>query len=516
MKPKGFWSYARGDDDHLDKMLSELRKQVAGEVSMLMGHDVGIFQDIHDLRTGDRWAETLRAGVTNASFLIPVLTPRFFNRPWCCEEVLTYLEIAKEKDVEPHIFPIKLVDWDDDADCEVRKALQPFQFKDFSNWRFESDPTAKNRLLNTFGKDVKARLNIKPTPQKTTQKTKITPSEMMPTEATRPEPSDAKRSKPQPPKTYTVDPFTGRGDFQTISAAIDAAEAGSRIIIREGTYRESIHLSKALELIGEGDRERILVVTNKGNALSCDASMARISGMRFRREADEKFFGAEITTGAVEIEDCIFESLSLSVVAIHGAGTTPTLRRCLLRDGEQNGVFVFDGARPTLEDCQFVNNSLSGVEVKGEQSFPTLRNCISENGRQSGFHFCDDAGGLMEHCQAVANVYAGVQVREGANPLIKGCVIRGNKHSGIFVFEQGRGRFRDCLVENNGSAGFEVSEGGMPDVSRCDVSDNKYYAIQVRDDASGGTFTDNDLTGNGRGAWDIAEGAKVTKSGNKE
>ena len=54
MKPKGFWSYARGDHDHMDKMLSELRKQVAGEVSMLMGHDVGIFQDIDDLHTGDR------------------------------------------------------------------------------------------------------------------------------------------------------------------------------------------------------------------------------------------------------------------------------------------------------------------------------------------------------------------------------------------------------------------------------------------------------------------------------
>ncbi len=29
MKPKGFWSYARGDDDHLDGVLSELRNPVA-------------------------------------------------------------------------------------------------------------------------------------------------------------------------------------------------------------------------------------------------------------------------------------------------------------------------------------------------------------------------------------------------------------------------------------------------------------------------------------------------------
>jgi hypothetical protein len=45
IQPKGFWSYARGDDDHLDKMLSDSRKAIAGEVSMLLGEDVGIFQD---------------------------------------------------------------------------------------------------------------------------------------------------------------------------------------------------------------------------------------------------------------------------------------------------------------------------------------------------------------------------------------------------------------------------------------------------------------------------------------
>ena len=85
MKPKGFWSYARGDDEHLGSMLSDLRRAIAGEVSMLMGEDVGIFQDIHDLRTGDRWAETLRAGVSAASFPdpradAPVLQPRLVPR----------------------------------------------------------------------------------------------------------------------------------------------------------------------------------------------------------------------------------------------------------------------------------------------------------------------------------------------------------------------------------------------------------------------------------------------------
>ena len=123
MSPKGFWSYARGDDDHLDGVLTDLRGRIAGEVSMLLGHDVGIFQDIHDLHTGDLWEEKLRAAVSNASFLIPVLTPRFFNRDWCREEVLTYLRVCKEAGLEPRIFPIRFVEWDDDDGCEVQAAV---------------------------------------------------------------------------------------------------------------------------------------------------------------------------------------------------------------------------------------------------------------------------------------------------------------------------------------------------------------------------------------------------------
>lgn len=430
--------------------------------------------------------------------------------------MLTYLKIAKEEGIAPHIFPIKLVEWDDHDDCEVRKALEPFQFKDFSNWRFESDPTVKNRLLYTFAKDVKARLDLKPAPKKPAPKKEAISTEATASDVSMPEVSDAKKPKAPQIKTYTVDPFIGRGDYQTISAAIEAAEAGSRIIVREGTYREAVTLSKPLEVIGEGDRERILVVTNVGNALHCNASMARISGMRFRREAGGKDYGAKITSGAVEIDDCIFESLSLSVVAIRGNGTAPTLRRCVLRDGEQSGLNVLDGARPTLEDCQFLNNSFAGAEVKGEQTYPTFRRCVAENGRQSGFHFYQGAGGMLEQCQAVGNANSGIQVKEGANPTIKDCILRGNNSDGVLIHKNGRGRFKECLIESNSSAGFEVRSGGSPDVSTCKISDNGYEAIWIVDRESGGTFTDNDLTGNARGAWDIAEGATVTTSGNKE
>lgn len=509
MQPKGFWSYARADDDHMHGALTELRKAVAGEVSMLLGHDVGIFQDIHDLRTGDDWAAKLRAGVSSASFLIPVLTPRFFNRDWCREEVLTYLRLSKEVGVEPRIFPIRFVEWDDEDGCEVRAALAPFQYKDMSNWRFESDPTRRSLLLYEFSKDVKARLKLPPAPRLTVRMAPE-PARNEATPATTPKvPARPKR------KTHVVDPFPGRGDFTTIGAAIAAAEPWAKIVVREGTYRESLRLSKPLEIAGEGDRERIAVVAATGDALHCDAPMARISGMRFRCEA-AKDHGIWITDGAVEIDDCVAESLSFACVAIEGSGSNPSLRRCILRQGAESGLFVHDGAQPMVEDCEILGNSGGGVAVEGAATRATLRRCVARDGKQGGYYFYDGAGGLLESCEAVGNAYSGIEIRTGADPMLRECTFRDNKHAGAFINDAGRGRFQGCTIAGNGGAGVLVQEGGAPEVTGCTISRNAYHAVRIKDAASGGVFRGNDLTGNARRAWDIAEGAVVERENNTE
>ncbi len=512
VQPKGFWSYARGDDAHLDGVLTELRGRIAGEVSMLLGHDVGIFQDIHDLRTGDRWAEVLRAGVTKASFLIPVLTPRFFNRDWCREEALTYLRISQENGVEPRIFPIRFVEWDEDAECEVRAALAPFQFRDLSHWRFESDPTQKAKLLNEFARDVKVRLKVAPAPRPAAKPA----PEAMTTDSATVESRVAKPSDASRYKTYVVDPFPGRGDFTTITAAINAAAPGSKIVVREGTYREGLRLSKPLEITGEGDRERIVVVTAMGNALICDARLARISGMRFQQEAGNGVAGVWIIGGEVLINDCVIESLASTCVEISGPYSSPSLRRCLIRNGAHNGLLIHNGARPVVEDCEMLGNTRTGVEVWGATTRVTLRRCIARDSKGDGYRFGDGAGGVMERCEAIGNSGSGVAIMTESDPNLRDCVLSGNQEAGVHVTGAGRGRLEGCVIEANLVSGVAVREGGAPEVTGCTIKGNGYEAVWIQDATGGGVFRGNDLRGNTRGAWDIADGAKVTREENTE
>jgi hypothetical protein len=158
MQPRGFWSYARDDDAHLDRQLSALRERLSGEVSMLLGADVSMFQDVHDLRTGEQWAERLRDELSSATFLAAVLTPRYFNSDWCREELLAYLRISEEKGVAPLVFPILLVpDATPGAGGELREAMSPFQFKDMTAWRF-ANADARKRLEHELADDIVTQL----------------------------------------------------------------------------------------------------------------------------------------------------------------------------------------------------------------------------------------------------------------------------------------------------------------------------------------------------------------------
>lgn len=460
--PKGFWSYARGDDEHLGGRLSELRKRVAGEISMLLGRELDMFQDIYDIRTGEKWEERLRAELTAASFMVPVLTPRYFARDWCREELTAFVRMAEEAGRAPLLFPIYYVDDGEAKRCEVREAVFRHQYLDWRELRFESDPTLTERAIHEFARDVFKAL-------KGAGAGTARPPAPEPRREARPQPvggaeTMAEEAHSAPPRRIVselvVDPWPGNGDFTTISSAIAAAEPGSRIFIRPGDYPENLMLDKALELIGDGAREDIRVVVSEGHAMHVTAAMARVSTLTLLRSAGEgKGVALWVTAGRAAFEDCAFSSKSLSAVVVKGAA--PSFRRCRFHDSTQSGLFVHENARPRIEDCELVGNGLHGLAIK-----------------------------------------------TGAEPVLRRCVLRGNTYDGAFVYENGRGTLEDCELIGNGFDGVATQEGGAPTVRRCTLADNQRYGVRTEDAESGGTFEGNTLRDNRRGNWSFAPGSE--------
>ena len=520
MQAAGFWSYSRGDNDHLENQLTELRQRIAGEVSMILGTDVSMFQDVYDLRTGDKWKDALRGAVSTATFLVPVLSPRYFARAWCREETLTFLAIAKEKGVQPLIFPLRFVDGQmPSEDDEVRAALADFQTKDFTQWRF-SGQVERLRLENAFARDIVDRIvalaprtaaaaPVAAAPQTKPDIPQSAPSSDTTLERTSPAVSQF--------PTIIVDRMTGRGNYDSIQTAIDAAPAGARILVRPGRYRENLTIAKPIELIGDGSRDDIVVFSSSGDTVTCTSPVARIAGISFSREAGEgPNFAMWIGAGNAEVENCLITSKSSAGLAIGGNDCFPTIRLCKIFDCNDAGIFVAKAARPVIEDCEFASNKLSGAVVRDEETYPSFRRCVSRDNLQAGFYFHSDSSGVVDDCDATANGFSGIALGTGADPLIAKSRMRSNQEHGAFIYETAKGRFERCEITANIRSGLLVQEDANPVVADCTITSNAHNAIRVLG-TGGGEFIGNDLRKNKLGPWHVekAAEAKIVRTDNR-
>ncbi len=113
LPPIGFWSYARDDDRRSGGRLSQLRRLLTNEIESQHGRiKVTLFQDLNAIDYGELWQSKIEEALAQCSFLIPILTPGFFQSEWCCREVLFFLEREKQLGRGSLIFPISWVKTD--------------------------------------------------------------------------------------------------------------------------------------------------------------------------------------------------------------------------------------------------------------------------------------------------------------------------------------------------------------------------------------------------------------------
>lgn len=287
-----------------------------------------------------------------------------------------------------------------------------------------------------------------------------------------PPPQDAK-TQPAPslknaPQTVVVD-ILCRGDYSTITDALKAVKAGARILVRPGVYKEGIVLDKPVEIIGDGERDEIVIKAHDKHAVLFQADSGRIANLTLRQSGGIDWYGVDIAKGRLELEDCDISSKSYACVAIHG-GANPTLSRCRIHDGKAGGVFVYDKGQGTLADSEICANAKAGVEISEGGSL-TLRRCRIHDGKAAGVVVWGSSQGTLEDNEIFANAYAGISISEGGGSALRRNTISKNGWEGVWIYGKG-----------------------------------------------GGFFEDNDLRGNAEGAWNIAPDSKALaqRKGNKE
>lgn len=236
---------------------------------------------------------------------------------------------------------------------------------------------------------------------------------------------------PSPDKwRYVVAP-DGPADFKSIQQAINRAAPGDIVAVKPGVYRETLVLTKPLELVGDGRRDDILIENENGDCLSIrymSSTTASVKGLSFRRDTGGSAAidaAVVVTEGNVQIEDCDIQADRNGLVIV-GNKAKVRVRDCRIHDcREGSGLFVTDRGNVSIENCDIFNS---------QQGF--------------GIHVGHYGIATITKCRILKNAKDGARVSHKGNVQIQQSVITENRRYGVSVGEA-KAEIIECELGNN-------------------------------------------------------------------
>jgi len=397
-KVAGFLSYAHDDDTHDNGRITRLRERLQLSIRVSSGvRNFTIFQDKSGIGWGSDWDQVITQSLEAVVLLFPIITPLWLASPNCREELQKFRLRQSTLGREGLILPVycretALIEADDPSSPEAeRNAASLLRTLQHEDWRAlrrteETDPAYPAAI---------ERLAERATPLLRRFRTVVVeaavprgqPDGASPPPAdNRPQPDSAtaaisagqtteRAMLPSEVQTRVVDQW-GRGDFTTISAALKGTPAGARILVRPGHYNESLVIDRPIELVGDGEREDIVVEGVNAETLIFDTNIGYVRNVSFRQRGTNNYC-VWIKQGRLTLEECDITGRSLSCVAISNA-VDPRVRRNRIHDGASTGLFVYNDARGTYEDNEIFANDLSGVQVSHNADPVVRRNRIHD------------------------------------------------------------------------------------------------------------------------------------------
>jgi len=287
------------------------------------------------------------------------------------------------------------------------------------------------------------------------------------------------------------------GDCQSISAAIEKAKAGDRILVKQGVYQEDLVIDKPLEIIGDGDVANIVVESKNADCIFMKTDNALVRGLSLHNRA-ENGCAVNIPLGKLRLEYCEITSDSWLCVSIDGSETEGILSYCKIHDGD---VFISEKATVHIDNCDIFGED-SGILIL-DFANTVVQNCKIYNG--DGVTVSENSTGIINNCDIFGN-YSGIAIADFANTVVKNCKIYNNRIHAILVYDKNRsGRIENCDIFDNASNGIEIKEGGNPVVQNCKIHHNGISGILVHANGTG-TIENCDIFDNAFDAIEIIDG----------
>jgi hypothetical protein len=317
------------------------------------------------------------------------------------------------------------------------------------------------------------------------------------------------------------------GDFTSIQAALDFAEAGDRVLVREraGGWNERVQFTSSGSAVGG----YVQLVNFPGESPVLDAtglpgeqmlrivnqSFVRVEGLEFRNNVasgDGSGVRVEGQGTHIEIVDCVFHDLSgddSMAITVYGTSIAEPIENLLIRGNEiydcapaQSEALTLNGnVRAFIVEQNFVRdvNNIGIDFIGGEPSINAalgaregvcrdnvvIRALANYGGGFGAGIYVDGGRDILIERNLVVGCDLGIEIgAENAGWDVYGIVCRnnviaGNEKAGLVFggYDVSVGRVRDCVFEHNLIWKNHTIDGGISDVwiqyaESCSLSGN--------------------------------------------
>lgn len=279
------------------------------------------------------------------------------------------------------------------------------------------------------------------------------------------------------------------------AAAIKKVPARSRLCLYPGTYSGDIDIDKTIEIVGIGDRAKI-IVSSSGRPIRLTAPKIRLKNIRFVATGSRGNGDAmEVQSHHCVIEECSFWSEFARGLTVGNFGNNLDPRakrghlrgtqiiRCEMSRCRSYGLFVNASSSVLAKDSKLQNNG-GAAQIRSRSSI-RFQNCLFKDnllgittGYLTNLEFTD--------CKFQTNRGTALNITDGSKATLQKTQFLGSRYvqpshhyPSIKCHQQGEIKMIDCVLKNGCGAGIHAEANGRAHLINCQIVNNKEAGVRA-------------------------------------
>lgn len=273
-------------------------------------------------------------------------------------------------------------------------------------------------------------------------------------------------------------------DYLTIQKAVNGANDGDIIVVRDGTYTENINVNTRLTIRSEnGSAFTTVIAANpKNNVFIIKADYVNVNGFTVKGATAHEL--PEYAAGIILELGTDYCNISDNNVSYNGDGiwlwnsSNNIIANNIANSNRNIGIFVVSISDNNTIINNIVNfNNVSGIELWGSNNNMILNNTASGNDR--GIYLMDSSENTLSSNNGDSNKNYGFYLLLGGNNLLQNNA-NSNTPYGIYLDKSRNNRLQNNTLSNNNYGIYMFSSDSIIDSNNFrDNKENIYSGTSV-------------------------------------